>query len=79
MAARGILALAQVREGDAADEILELARETNAGLICLTTHGRTGLSRSLMGSVAESVLRNAPCPVLLRRAVAAPQLASRGQ
>jgi nucleotide-binding universal stress UspA family protein len=81
LATQGILALADVREGETADEILALAKETNAGLLCLTTHGRTGLSRSLLGSVAESVLRNAPCPVLLRRAVAAraPHAASRGQ
>ncbi len=72
LAAKGILALADVREGEAAEEILALAKETHAGLICVTTHGRAGLSRSLLGSVAESVLRNAPCPVLLRRAVAAP-------
>jgi nucleotide-binding universal stress UspA family protein len=78
LAAKGILALADVREGESADEILAVARETNAGLICLSTHGRTGLSRSLLGSVAESVLRNAPCPVLLRRAVAAPHALSRG-
>jgi nucleotide-binding universal stress UspA family protein len=81
MATKGIMALADVREGETADEILSLAKETNAGLLCLTTHGRSGLSRSLLGSVAESVLRNAPCPVLLRRAVAAraPHAASRGQ
>ena len=79
LAAKGILTLADVREGETAEEILALAEEKNAGLICLTTHGRTGLSRSLLGSVAENVLRNAPCPVLLRRAVALPHAASRGQ
>jgi nucleotide-binding universal stress UspA family protein len=79
LAATGVLALASVRVGDAADEILALARETNAGLICLTTHGRTGLARQLLGSVAESVLRGADCPVLLRRAVASPAPAVRSQ
>jgi len=74
-----VLTLATVRVGDAADEILALARETDAGLICLTTHGRTGLARELLGSVAESVLRGAPCPVLLRRAVASAVPAVRGQ
>jgi nucleotide-binding universal stress UspA family protein len=79
LAAKGILALADIRQGEPAEEILALARETDAGLICLTTHARTGLSRELLGSVAESVLRAAPCPVLLRRAAAAPepQVASR--
>jgi nucleotide-binding universal stress UspA family protein len=67
LAAKGVLALAQARQGDAAEEILAFAREIGAGLICLGTHGRTGLSRSLLGSVAEIVLGTAPCPVLLRR------------
>lgn len=74
LADKGILALAEPREGEAADEILAAARESGAGLICLTTHSRTGLSRHLLGSVAESVLRNAPCPVLLRRVVSAPAM-----
>ncbi len=72
LAATGILTLAQAREGEAAQEIVAVARETGAGLICLTTHGRTGLSRSLLGSVAETVLRTAPCPVLLRRSIPTP-------
>jgi nucleotide-binding universal stress UspA family protein len=69
LAEKGILAIPDIRVGDPAEEILAASRETGAGLICLTTHGRTGLARDLLGSVAESVLRNAPCPVLLRRAV----------
>jgi nucleotide-binding universal stress UspA family protein len=79
LATQGILALADVREGETAGEILALAKASGAGLICMTTHGRTGLSRSLLGSVAESVLRKAPCPVLLHRAAAVPHAASRGQ
>jgi nucleotide-binding universal stress UspA family protein len=51
-------------EGDAAEEILEVAHETGAGLIIMGTHGRTGLRRLLLGSVAEQVLRKATCPVL---------------
>jgi hypothetical protein len=35
----------------------------------MTTHGRSGLSRLLLGSVAEEIVRKAPCPVLLRRTV----------
>jgi nucleotide-binding universal stress UspA family protein len=51
-------------EGDAAAEILRLAAETHCDLIVMGTHGRTWLSRMLMGSVAEQVVRKAPCPVL---------------
>jgi nucleotide-binding universal stress UspA family protein len=51
-------------EGDPAAEILRTAAETGAGLIVMGTHGRTGLRHLLMGSVAEQVVRKAPCPVL---------------
>ncbi|HZT97099.1 MAG TPA: universal stress protein [Chloroflexota bacterium] len=51
-------------EGDAAREILRLAGEAKCNLIVMGTHGRTGLGRLLMGSVAEQVVRKAPCPVL---------------
>jgi len=51
-------------EGDPAAEILRLARERQVDLVVMGTHGRTGLSRLLMGSVAEQVVRRAPCPVL---------------
>ena len=51
-------------EGEPAVEILRLAKDTNADLIVLGTHGRSGLSRLVMGSVAEEVVRKAPCPVL---------------
>jgi universal stress protein A len=54
----------RVVEGDPADEILRLADECGCDLIALGTHGRSGLGRLLMGSVAESVLRRAKCPVL---------------
>jgi nucleotide-binding universal stress UspA family protein len=51
-------------EGDAAEEIVRVAREHNCDLIVLGTHGRTGLGRLLMGSVAEKVMRGAACAVL---------------
>jgi nucleotide-binding universal stress UspA family protein len=54
----------RVEEGDAARTILRIAGEINADLIVMGTHGRTGLSRLLMGSVAEQVVRKAPCAVL---------------
>ena len=53
--------------GDPAGEIVRIAGEENVDSIVLGTHGRTGLSRLLMGSVAEGVVRRAPCPVLVYR------------
>ncbi|HWG43124.1 MAG TPA: universal stress protein [Gemmataceae bacterium] len=54
----------QVMEGGPVDMILRAVEETNADLIVMGTHGRTALARLLLGSVAELVLRKAPCPVL---------------
>ena len=48
-------------------EIVAAARETEAGLIATTTHGRSGFGRLLFGSVAEAVLRQAEIPVLMTR------------
>ena len=48
-------------------EIVRFARETEADLIVMGTHGRSGLSHALLGSVTEKVLRKAPCPVLAVR------------
>ena len=56
-----------VRGGRPYQEIVELAREINADLIILSTRGRTGLKRVLLGSTAERVVRSAPCPVLVVR------------
>lgn len=53
-----------LRTGVAWDQIVEAARERKAGLIVMGTHGRTGLRRALLGSVAEKVVRLAPMPVL---------------
>jgi nucleotide-binding universal stress UspA family protein len=74
----GIRVKTQVRRGPAAEEILRAASESNADLIAMTTHGRTGLGRLLLGSVAETVLRTTPVPVFLMRATEAevPSLAS---
>ena len=60
----------QVMEGDPVDMILRAAEETNSDVIVMGTHGRTALSRLLLGSVAESVLRKAPCPVLTAKPLA---------
>jgi len=51
-------------EGKAADFVLDAARTRNAGLIVVGTHGRTGLRRVALGSVAEAILRGADRPVL---------------
>ncbi len=56
-----------VRNGRPATEIVEAARELNADLIIISTHGHTGLKHVLLGSTAESVVRHAPCPVLTVR------------
>ena len=53
--------------GDPAAEIVAVAQAEQAELVVMGTHGRTGFSRFLMGSVAESVVRHAPCPVLIYR------------
>jgi nucleotide-binding universal stress UspA family protein len=52
-------------EGDPAGEIVRYAADTGIDLIVMGTHGRTGLERLLMGSVAEKVMREAPCSVLV--------------
>jgi nucleotide-binding universal stress UspA family protein len=54
-------------EGDPAFEILRAAEKYDANLIVMGTHGRGGLSRLLMGSVAGAVTRKAKCPVLTLR------------
>lgn len=54
----------EVRRGPAAKQILEAARERGSDLIVMGTRGRTGLAHVVMGSVAEKVVRLAPCPVL---------------
>jgi nucleotide-binding universal stress UspA family protein len=57
----------QLLEGDPASVIAETAAATGADIIVMGTHGRTGFRRLMMGSVAEEVLRQAPCPVLTVR------------
>ena len=54
-----------IAHGDAAAEIVRVARERNVDLIVIASHGRTGLGRILFGSTAESVVRHAHCPVLV--------------
>jgi nucleotide-binding universal stress UspA family protein len=54
----------RLTDGDPCAEIQRVAQENRCDLIIIGTHGRTGLRRLLMGSVAEKVMRQAPCPVL---------------
>ncbi len=58
----------RVLEGEPAEQILRAARDTHADVIVMGTHGASGLTRLLVGSVAESVMRKSPCPVLTVRA-----------
>jgi nucleotide-binding universal stress UspA family protein len=58
--------------GPAAYSIVEAARLREVDLIVMTTHGRSGLGRLILGSVAESVLRGTTTPILLIRAAGAP-------
>jgi len=54
-------------EGVAFQQIVRAAKRLRCDLIVMATHGRTGLVHAIMGSVAENVLRQAPCPVLTVR------------
>jgi nucleotide-binding universal stress UspA family protein len=54
----------RVETGNPTDEIVRMATEENVDFIVLGTHGRRGLTRLLLGSIAEAVMRQAPCPVI---------------
>ena len=62
--AAGLSCTTKILEGGAVAEITQRARSIDADLIVVGTHGRTGLNRAMMGSVAERVVRRASCPVL---------------
>jgi nucleotide-binding universal stress UspA family protein len=65
--------------GSPAGAIVHLAEKEGCELIVMPTHGRTGLMRVLMGSIAEEVVRKAKCPVLTVKAAARPSKAARKQ
>jgi nucleotide-binding universal stress UspA family protein len=67
LAKRGVKCDALLEHGAAHDRIVDVAKRIHADLIVMSTHGRTGLSHAMMGSVAERVVRMAPCPVLIVR------------
>jgi len=64
---QGIKASWRATVGVPFEEIVNIAAEERADMIVIGTHGRTGLNRVLLGSVAERVIRLAPCPVLTVR------------
>ncbi len=54
-----------VLEGDPASEVVKYATEHKADVVVIGTHGRTGVDRLVLGSVAERIMREAPCSVLV--------------
>ncbi len=62
--AKDLVVKTHLRRGVPASEVIETAKEIGADLIVLSTHGRTGLSHLLLGSVAERIIRESPIPVL---------------
>ncbi|NOU33889.1 MAG: universal stress protein [Polyangiaceae bacterium] len=67
--ASGVEIVTVAKEGDPRDLILGTIDEHRADLVCMGTHGRRGLARAMLGSVAEEIVRHAPCAVLTLRAV----------
>ncbi len=69
---RGEAEVGQVvlRTGDSRETILQVIGEVGADLVVMGSHGRRGVARALLGSIAESIVRLAPCPVLIVRSPA---------
>ncbi|MBM4347725.1 MAG: universal stress protein [Deltaproteobacteria bacterium] len=65
--AKGYKVDSHVRYGNDAEEILDHANQKDIDMIAMTTHGRSGVKRFLLGSVAEKVLRYSPKPIFLVR------------
>ncbi|MCI0379438.1 MAG: universal stress protein [Gemmataceae bacterium] len=61
---RRLKVFSEVREGSPVEEIIEFAAEKNIDLIVIATHGRGWFAHLLLGSVAEKIVRKAPCPVM---------------
>ncbi len=64
---KGLRVDSHVRYGNDAEEILDHASQKDIDMVAMTTHGRSGVKRFLLGSVAEKVLRHSPKPVFLVR------------
>jgi nucleotide-binding universal stress UspA family protein len=69
LTADGLSVAVSVRSGIPAQQIAAAASEHSAGVVVMATHGRTGIVRSVLGSVAGQTLHHSPCPVLLIRPV----------
>lgn len=69
----GVRARTELERGDPAEAILSAAKSLKADLIALSTHGRSGLSRLVVGSVAEQVARRAESPLIVVRGLGAPR------
>jgi nucleotide-binding universal stress UspA family protein len=67
LTAHGLKVSSEIAEGGTADCILKIAEEKGVDLIAMSTHGRSGIARWLIGSVADRVVRTAKVPVLLVR------------
>jgi len=65
---KGVLADVKVLLGNVLDRLVEYIKDNGVDLIVIATHGRSGVSRLFLGSVADRLLRNAPVPVLMVRA-----------
>ena len=64
---KGVVVRSEVRVGKAAEEIIKFANEINSGVVVMSTHGRSGFNRLVLGSIADRVLRLANIPVMLIR------------
>jgi nucleotide-binding universal stress UspA family protein len=65
--APGVERSSEIRQGDPTDAIIAAVVDYGADLVVMSTHGRSGLSHLLMGSIAEHVIRSVHCPVLVVR------------
>jgi universal stress protein A len=69
----------EIHFGVVYEMIAELARQSNADMIVIATHGRTGLAHMIIGSVAERVIQNSLCPVLVVRTLEPPRRSLRAR
>jgi nucleotide-binding universal stress UspA family protein len=67
LSGNGVKSTYEVVTGDPADKIVEYAEDKRISLIAMSTHGRTGLARWVLGSVTDKVLHSAKVPILLAR------------
>lgn len=65
LSGRGTMISGMTRDGPVAETILAVAKETHADIIAMSTHGRTGWQRLIMGSVAEKVIHHSSIPVVV--------------